>query len=68
MSILEYNYKYSEPRFRQILSRAAPILVSVSVSGQYQHIFMVSESVTSTNSVVRVILSIKLFFKVIKLK
>ena len=27
------------------MDRAAPILVSVSVSGQYQHILMVSESV-----------------------
>ena len=28
-----------------LLTRAAPILVSVSVSGQYQHFLMVSESV-----------------------
>ena len=30
-----------------IYFRAAPILVSVSVSGQYQHILMVSESVSN---------------------
>ena len=28
-----------------VRTRAAPILVSASVSGQYQHILMVSESV-----------------------
>ena len=32
-------------RINVITHRAAPILVSVSVSGQYQHILMVSESV-----------------------
>ena len=40
-----------------IHNRAAPVMVSVSVSGQYQYFLMVSESVkyaiyTSTNSVV----------------